>query len=99
MDLPTISLHNNHTNQAESFVMALAAPPPTLQERRTFPEQAKGSGRNREYVIDHITRASPWFIPRVIPDAEAADMLCGAPNGCFIVRLSSLPNAFILSFS
>lgn len=50
------------------------------------------------FVVDRITRSSPWFYRTPISDEVACEILRGAPDGCFLVRASEIPDSFILSY-
>ncbi len=55
-------------------------------------------GEHTLFVLDRETRLSPWYFPDPISDDMACDALRTSPTGCFIVRASSVPKSFILSY-
>ncbi len=51
------------------------------------------------FVVDHITKMSPWFFCAPLSDEEVKDVLRGAPDGVFIVRVSrTFPDSFVLVY-
>lgn len=52
----------------------------------------------RQFVVDRVTRSAEWFFRTPITDREACEVLRGAPDGCFIVRVAEFPQCFILSY-
>jgi hypothetical protein len=50
------------------------------------------------FVVDRKSKLAPWFFATPISDEMTCDILRGAPDGCFLVRASRIPDCFILSY-